>query len=710
MMSLESLTLQNFLSYGDYETKILLSNRQQCFITGEIVDSEDETKSSNGAGKSSLMQAILWCLTGRTMHTPKPGNKILNHFTNGTCRVKLKFTTGEELIRTREKSTTDQLMFTRGEQTIIDTTLSTTPNMQKLVDRELNLDWDVFCGSVFCSQYNKPWLEMPDTTRKAAFERITGIDRLSTYAQIAKGKKDKVEKHQERHNIEIKALEEAIEEYQETIETIKSKSEAFEEQKLQKIQKKHEEADEQDRLAETIRQIDIEALEKKWNIVKQINDKIKKLRKDQKDIEKKINKQTQKYESESDNLSERLDKTEDDLNDEIRQLEKSNREQLSELTDNRDSIREELSDLKGELKPIDILIKKWQSKKGTICTECEQEIHEDHAEDKIDELLKIADSLRSQINELEQNLSNNNTEIEEFKESSELIVNELREHKTKELSKIKELIKQARENHEKVIDDLNDDKNNIENTINTTESKIESYKPKVTIKEAKATNQQRSGFSKLAKRLRKEAEEIKEEENPHDGMIENTEINLKNKTRERDRLKKKIDNFSLVHNHINYIYRSYSDRRKIKSYLISRHIPFFNTRLHHYLDSFALDIKIELTESLTVKSDKWGYDYLSGGERKRCDVAFMLAVMDLHSAIHGKQCNILVLDEVDSRLDEAGIDSLIDIIKNDLSSKFDSTFIISHRKMMKDVFPHSILVRRIDRFSLAVDSGLYIST
>jgi DNA repair exonuclease SbcCD ATPase subunit len=95
----------------------------------------------------------------------------------------------------------------------------------------------------------------------------------------------------------------------------------------------------------------------------------------------------------------------------------------------------------------------------------------------------------------------------------------------------------------------------------------------------------------------------------------------------------------------------------------------------------------------------WGYEFESGGERKRTDVAFMLAMFDFHEQMYGRQCNVLVLDEVDGRMDDDGIDSLISIIKNDLASRVETVLIISHRNMMFDTFEREIKVTRKERYS-----------
>ena len=100
-----------------------------------------------------------------------------------------------------------------------------------------------------------------------------------------------------------------------------------------------------------------------------------------------------------------------------------------------------------------------------------------------------------------------------------------------------------------------------------------------------------------------------------------------------------------------------------------------------------------------IESNLWGYDFQSGGERARTNLAFLFAVFDLHSGIHGRQCNVLVLDEPDHHLDGAGRAMLIDIISDDLSCRFETIFITSHNNSFRDVFPSQLTVRRIDRLS-----------
>jgi DNA repair exonuclease SbcCD ATPase subunit len=194
-------------------------------------------------------------------------------------------------------------------------------------------------------------------------------------------------------------------------------------------------------------------------------------------------------------------------------------------------------------------------------------------------------------------------------------------------------------------------------------------------------------------------ENIKNEVNPHSVSIKETEgkiaaidVKLADTMIEHERSE-------LLNKHYHYVYKAYNDRNKIKSYIFREHIPFINSRLKHYMDVFGLDIQIKLTESLGIESNLWGYEFESGGERKRTDVAFMLAMFDFHEQMYGRQCNVLILDEVDGRMDEDGIDSLISVIKNDLAHRVETIMVISHRNMMFDTFPKEVRVTRKNRLS-----------
>jgi DNA repair exonuclease SbcCD ATPase subunit len=287
------------------------------------------------------------------------------------------------------------------------------------------------------------------------------------------------------------------------------------------------------------------------------------------------------------------------------------------------------------------MVKSWKNKTGKTCVECGRAITEDYTESRIQPYL---DKINTHASELSRT----------------------KEAKTK-----------------------------LDETIRNAEQALRTKHPSMTVSDAKSIHNQHSRHQQEIKRLQDSIAKIQQETNPHTESIERTKsqiVSLKNNITE---LENNTVKHNTLYNHYNYIYKAYNDRAKIKNYVFQDHIPFINNRLKHYLEVFGLDVQISLTPSLGITSNLWGYEFESGGERKRTDVAFMLAMFDFHERMYGRQCNIMVLDEVDGRMDDDGIDGLINIIKNDLANRVEAVLIISHRGLMFDTFPKEIRVSRM---------------
>lgn len=309
------------------------------------------------------------------------------------------------------------------------------------------------------------------------------------------------------------------------------------------------------------------------------------------------------------------------------------------------SLVKDINILKSGITNLNKQIQDWENKNGRVCTSCQQEILNDHIQSKIEPI------------------------------------------KEEKASKAQELLK-AINTHKKITE-----------AIEIAEKSIEAKKPDLNVSEAMGIHRRREQHDAIFNNYKDLIKKISAETNPHVTSLAEVEKSIENNTKRIEEYTSKIEEINLQAKHYNYIYKAYNDRNKIKSYVFREHIPFINKRLRHYLEVFNLDIQIELTENLSISSNLWGYEFESGGERKRTDVAFMLAMFDFHEQMYGRQCNVLVLDEVDGRLDDDGIESLINIIKTDLASKVETILIVSHRNMMFDTFPKEIKVTREDRFS-----------
>jgi len=316
---------------------------------------------------------------------------------------------------------------------------------------------------------------------------------------------------------------------------------------------------------------------------------------------------------------------------------------LNELESQELQLFRAISKLEGDARSVQERINKWEQKSGKMCTNCEQTIATDHVSARVEPLQTRLAQIMHQIEE------------------------------------------------------SNEERTKLKSTIEHVKQAVAEKKPEHTVKEAIRIHDEYCRHDREMKRLKTEA--TKEEKNPHKRSLQEAEEGLKKQEKLLVGLREKVEQDNFLARHYFYIYKAYNDRNKIKSFAFQDHIPFINTRLKHYLDVFGLDIEVSLTSTLGISSNLWGYEFESGGERKRTDVAFMLAMFDFHEHMYGRQCNVLVLDEVDGRLDDDGIDSLINIIKSDLASRAESILIISHKDHMQDTFPREIRVVRTERLS-----------
>ena len=98
-LTFKSLKLYNFMSFHDVDIEFTKSG--YTLVEG-INNYISDNASSNGSGKSSLWEAIMWCLTGSTIRGCKD---IVNHNFNDGCYVRLIFKCDDktyDLIRSKE--------------------------------------------------------------------------------------------------------------------------------------------------------------------------------------------------------------------------------------------------------------------------------------------------------------------------------------------------------------------------------------------------------------------------------------------------------------------------------------------------------------------------------------------------------------------------------------------------------------------------------
>ncbi|XAG96066.1 putative exonuclease subunit 2 [Bacillus phage KKP_4048] len=178
------LTIQNFLSFK--EAEIELDNRGIILIEGK-----NETNSkfqSNGSGKSSLLEALVYAIYDTTSKGIK-ANDVINRTAGKNTAVILEGYRGEDLYRIERyrkhsKHKNKVLLFVNGQEI----TEKSTAETNKTIERIVGIDYNTFINSIMFSQGNGAgrFAIATDKEKKEILENLVNLQVYVTAQEVAK--------------------------------------------------------------------------------------------------------------------------------------------------------------------------------------------------------------------------------------------------------------------------------------------------------------------------------------------------------------------------------------------------------------------------------------------------------------------------------------------------------------------------------------------
>lgn len=187
-MDITNLSIRNFLTIGHAELE--LGNRGLLLIQGKNED--DTSAASNGAGKSSIVDALCWCLYGTTARDVT-GDDVVNATAKKDCEVAIMLVDGGmeyRIVRYRKHKvaknalTVSQRDLTTGVGT--DLSKGTDKETQEVVRKIMGCSLDVFIGAIYAGQERMPDLPgMTDKQLKLLIEEAAGVEELASAYQEA---------------------------------------------------------------------------------------------------------------------------------------------------------------------------------------------------------------------------------------------------------------------------------------------------------------------------------------------------------------------------------------------------------------------------------------------------------------------------------------------------------------------------------------------
>lgn len=141
-----------------------------------------------------------------------------------------------------------------------------------------------------------------------------------------------------------------------------------------------------------------------------------------------------------------------------------------------------------------------------------------------------------------------------------------------------------------------------------------------------------------------------------------------------------------------------------RSYMIKQYVAVLNNQVNKYLGKLDAPIRLEFDEYLEdrivdqLTGCSCSYDSLSGGEKRRVDIACLLSFSDLRRLRGDALFSHAFYDEIlDSALSPGACGKLMGILKERFDEDGESSMIITHKQEMQDDpnIGHKIMVEKI---------------
>ena len=622
----EELDIEGFRSID----RISLNLSDQGIVIVKGINNYEDLASSNGSGKSSVFEAIIYALFEETSSGDRD---IENRILGQGCTVVLKFSidgVSYKIIRQSKKSKSTVVLYRNDE----DISARNKSDTNKLIISILGINKAIFLDSIFLSQNavtNLPSLS--PTARKERLEILTNTDNaINNFKTFLKEKQTMYESKHVDCQLEINK--------------INGKEESLQQQK--------------DKLQAQINDIKIQIEER--NKLGNIEDLDKQIQEYNVEINN-INNQI----PELDNQIEMISKSINELKNEQKVYEEKRVNKDQEVQNQRDKcndFQKEITRVENVISynnmDIDRINKEIEEiKNSDTCPTCGRKydnINEEHIQ-------KVIEDKNKEIKEFEnKNIENNN------------YIKNLQLELDKEIEIGKNLKKEF-ENLNSLYNDKNEQVSEQQtNLINTNNQKTQLLNSIQNIQvQIDAINKQKDDILKIEIPNSKQYEDMVQDID--------TQLNDLNKLKED-----KNNELNELDNYINAIKHCIQLVTKdFRTFLLKNSLSYLNKILKDYssqLFSNESDL-IYISENdnkLDIMLGNATYESLSGGEKTRVNIALLLAQKSLANMIGNISCNIIILDEILGYCDALAENNVINLITKELES-LETIYMISHKEI-----------------------------
>jgi DNA repair exonuclease SbcCD ATPase subunit len=689
MITLQDITLRNFLSIGAVTQAVDFDKKDLTLILGENLDLGGDG-ARNGTGKTTLIQGLSYALFGTPINNIRKDN-LVNRTNGKAMMVTLTFNvngTNYKIERGRkpnvlkfyvndiqDKATEDQ----QGEN----------KETQAAIEKVINMSADMFRHIVVLNTYSEPFLALKNNEQKDIIEQLMGITLLSVKAEVIKEMIRKSKDDIQSEEFRVKAIEEANKRVKEQIDALKRRQTLWlkkHDDDLISLALQYDELSKIDISKELQAHKDLSV----WNKQKEAQDAYNAL----------VARSTawqQKHDTDVSVAHKAyLLKNEYDIDTELKawgdlkEWLKDEAEQKTIAT----SIDAQTKSITKEKKLIDKLVREVKELEDHKCYACGQDFHDDKHLEVTLEKTTLLENAKAELVELESQLSVNQS-----------LVTELGLKPTPKYKTEAEAIRHSGDvaNLQKVWENKKQESNPFSEQLNELAPIVLGAQPTT--------------------HYDTEAEAIK-----HSSEVANILNQIDNKSQETDPYSEQVTEMetqalqSIDFEAINKLTRTMEHQKFlldlltskdsfVRKKIIDQNLSYLNARLTHYLDKIGLPHQVIFKNDLQVEITELGREMdfynLSRGEMNRVILALSWAFRDVWESLYSP-INVLFIDELlDNGTDSVGVENSLGILKDMCRRRQKSIWLVSHKEELINRVPNVLRVVKESGFT-TYDSAVNI--
>ena len=225
MITFKKITWQNFLSTGNHPTTIELDKNQTTLIIG-----------SNGAGKSTILDALTFVLYGKSFRKINKA-QLINSTNDKGCLVDIEFDVNSVNWKIKRGIKPNIFKLYRNDEEL-DQSSSALDQQKWLEQNVLKMNYKSFTQIVILgSSTFVPFMQLPVSSRREVVEDLLDIKIFSSMNDVIKGRIRKIREEVKTLELKKESLKDKVEMQRNFINTIETQSKDDIKIKFDKIEK-----------------------------------------------------------------------------------------------------------------------------------------------------------------------------------------------------------------------------------------------------------------------------------------------------------------------------------------------------------------------------------------------------------------------------------------------------------------------------------------